>query len=471
MAASLSGLDSLSCEYIVPTSDTPLNVVNRWSDTKIERPALVVTPKNEQDVQAAIRIARDNKLTIVTGGGGHGTFVIVGPSSLYLDMKNFKKIDLNKENGTVQVGGGVVAGELLKTLAAEGYYTPLTNSNAVGVVGAIIGGGNTPWTGLHGWMADIVISFNLVTAAGEIVHVSGVSTGKDLALFNALCGAGHGLGVITSVETSAYPISRLNMTDDKIWTRTLIFPPPALETAAQAFLDLSRLSPAAGMSLAFARSPPGTPAAGAPIVALGFAYFGPAEEGEREAALLFKEDVAGKAIFASTDGVPIPNLNDKFEPQNVHGGHKAIASCRLEKIDLAAIKAAFEKWLAATTEYPDAQMTPLVISATNSTRYTEAGQMSSGAAKFLECRNRGLSAMIVAICQKEDTRVALAKFMDDTIAVIRKGDEGTKPRSFPNNLRFGVNLEEMFDKERLEELRGVKKLWDADGIFWSPYEA
>ncbi|KAJ4327148.1 hypothetical protein N0V84_002410 [Fusarium piperis] len=464
MAASLSGLDSV--KHLAASTERP----SRWSDTKIEQPALILIPRTEQDVQAALSFAKTNTLSVVASGGGHGAFVTVGPKTLYLDMKEFKTIELNKEKGTVRVGGGVVTGELSKTLAKKGYYTPLPNSNAVGVVGCVIGGGNTPLNGLHGWMADIVVSFRAVTAGGDIIEVSSSSTGKELTLFNALCGAGHGISVITSIETSVYPIADLNMAEDKVWTRSLVFPVSAIDTAAQLFLDLLRPPPAASITLLGMRSPPGTPAAGVPIIVLGYSYFGPAEEAEKHAALLFQEDMVSKAIMANTVFVPMENINDKLDPLNTHGGYKSIASCRLEKTNIEAIKNAFQQWLSVTTKYPDSQKSPLALSSHNGTKLTELGQENPGSAKFVESRDRGISAQIVTICKKEETMAALTEFMDDTIAELRKGDPGSVPRSFPNNLRFGINLEEMFDKERLAELREIKKLWDADGLFWSPFK-
>ncbi|KAM5349394.1 hypothetical protein ACJ41O_005899 [Fusarium nematophilum] len=469
MAAPLSGLDSLRCEFLVPDSNTPPELVSRWSDTNISLPRLVVTPTNQRDIQAAIGIAKTNGLTVVTGGGGHGTFVTIGSRTLYLDMRHFKAIQLDKERGTVRVGGGVLTGELLKALAVDSYYTPLPNSNAVGVVGCVLGGGSTTLNGLHGWMADIAVSFCLVAAEGNTIEVSSSSSGKDLTLFHALCGAGHGLGVITSMTTRAYPISGLNMTEGKIWSRTLIFPAPAIEMAAEIFLGLGRPLPAASTSISFLRSPPGTPAAGSPIIILGYLFYGPAEEAEAEAAALSNEDVARKALVAKTELIPFTNMNDKFEPQNIHGGHKAIASCRLERTDAKAIKSAFEKWASVTEKFPDAQRSPLVVSSFNSTRHTELGETDLGAAKFLESRSRDISAMFVAICEKENTMTVLTRCLDDTMAVFRESDAGVTPRSFPNNLRFGMDSEEMFDRKRLTELRHIKEAWDAEGIFWSPY--
>lgn len=178
MAILLSGLNTLKCGIIFPNSDDSYQGLPRWSTTNVGKPALVVIPETEKDVQAAILVARDNNLSIVTGGGGHGTFVPVGSENMYIDMSRFRNIKLDKDHGIVQVGGGVLSGELLRALASHGYYTPLPNSNAVGVVGCILGGGSTAFNGLHGYMADIVISFRLVTSEGDIIEVGPSSPGN-----------------------------------------------------------------------------------------------------------------------------------------------------------------------------------------------------------------------------------------------------------------------------------------------------
>lgn len=294
---------------------------------------------------------------------------------------------------------------------------------------------------------------------------------SGLALFNGLCGAGHGLGVITSVKTSAYPITDLNMTKDQIWTRSLIFPASAIDTAVQAFMDLPSPSPAARNGITFLRSPPGTPSPGAPIVIVGSTYFGPGDKAEAEAAVLFREDITSKAFRASTDMVPMTSLNDNYEPQNTRGGHKSLASCRLKVMQSEAIKTAFNQWLSATEKYPDARRSLLAITSHNSARHEELAQDQTNRSKFVESRDRGFSVFAIAICNGLDTMAGLTEWFNDTMAGFREADKPRVPRSFPNNLRFGMSLYELFDRERLLELKRIKQIWDADKLFWSPYEA
>ncbi|KAI0142183.1 hypothetical protein BJ166DRAFT_540936 [Pestalotiopsis sp. NC0098] len=460
----ITGLNSFQCEYFVPSPEGPDRGFTRWSDTRISQPSLVVIPENETDVQAAIKLARANKLCIVTGGGGHGTFVSVGPQNLYLDMRKFQTIALDKGKQTVRVGGGVVTGDLIRSLASDGYYTALPNSNAVGVVGCVIGAGSTPLNGLHGFMVDMVHSFRVVVSEDTVVEVDASSFGEHLSLFNALRGAGHGLGVITAITTSAYPISRLKMTDDKICIRSLAFPAASIDEAIQSYLALSRPSPRLSNTLTFLR----IPVTGVPIISISSTCFGSRQDSENDANALYSEEFVEKATRASTDMIPMESLNDRFEPQNAHGGHKSIASCRLSIMKAETIKLAFESWLSATEKVTGASRSIVAISRFNSTKHHELGE-GSNVGTFIKSRDRDFSAMTVVLCKGADEMDVMTEYMNNLMVMFRGADAEHAPRSFPNNLRFGIDLEEMFDAQRLSELNRIKHVWDSDGVFWSPY--
>ena len=62
---------------------------------------------------------------------------------------------------------------------------------------------------------DNVVAFHLITAKGKALNLSASSTGEELALFNALCGGGHGIGVVTSVTLKVFPLARLKMADNQ----------------------------------------------------------------------------------------------------------------------------------------------------------------------------------------------------------------------------------------------------------------
>jgi fumiquinazoline A oxidase len=63
------------------------------------------------------------------------------------------------------------------------------------MVGATIGAGIGPLQGLHGLIADALLSVRMVTATGDLITVSNTSNPD---LFWAIRGAGANFGIITS---------------------------------------------------------------------------------------------------------------------------------------------------------------------------------------------------------------------------------------------------------------------------------
>lgn len=137
------------CKAFVPDPSVPLQqIVSRWSDSGVERPALVVVPQTTADVVDAVSYAKKHKLRVAAASGGHGSFLPVNASTLYLDMAGFNSIDVDTTRNVARLGGGVLAGELLARLYEAGYYGPTPNSKAVGMAGFVLGGGNVGFFGI-----------------------------------------------------------------------------------------------------------------------------------------------------------------------------------------------------------------------------------------------------------------------------------------------------------------------------------
>ncbi|KND94327.1 6-hydroxy-D-nicotine oxidase [Tolypocladium ophioglossoides CBS 100239] len=469
MAPAILGTDGLSCPFVIPNHDTPLgDVLPRWSASHLSHPAIIVTPKTEDDVVSAIHLAKQNGFRLIPGGGGHGTFVPIDSETVYVDMKAFKSIELDKPSDIVRLGAGVLTGELLKSLAADGRYTTVSNSNAVGVVGSLLGGGTTSQNGLQGFMVDNVLSFRLITAEGKTVEASSSSAGEELALFHALCGAGHGLGVVTAATMKTYPIADLGLSEDKIWTRTLVFPPPALKDVAEAFVAVQHPAGPLNLQITFLRSPPGTPAAGSPIIILSATYYGPSADAEKAAAGLFDASLVQKAIKADTALLPLSRINDGLEPLNAHGGFKSMNAARLAALKPESISATFATWLQTTEKLPDAGRTAFVFHRFDPTKLQSNGATQQSKDKFVEGRDRGFTVMAVPWCYSPDSWGKLAAFVDEVLSICRRGDAGAA-RTLPNTMKLGADLGELFSDERVRELQRVKKTWDAEDVFWSPY--
>ncbi|CAG8417517.1 unnamed protein product [Penicillium salamii] len=468
----MSDFSSLTSEaMIVDTTASLCHPISRWSEKGIhEQPAIVIVPETEQDILAAIDYAHENALQVLPAGGGHGSFVDVGSKTLYLDLKRFNQIEVDEAARTVRVGGGVVTGDLVKALTDKGFYTTWTNSNAVGVVGSILGGGNPTMCGLHGMMIDQVLSVHLITADGKTMEVSTSSTGDELALFHAICGAGFGLGVIISLDMRIFPMANLRLSLGCVWVRKLIFPAPAIEFAVNVFDKLQPPTSETAVSLVFARAPPTAPSPGAAMIVLTATYYGPSDEAEAAVPILFEKDIVNKAIVAQTAPTPLAMLNDPLAHFDVHGGFKDIQSAAISKISALNTMAAFDKWLHFTTQYEDATRTTLVLSSFNPEKQIEVSKTQEGKARYFDHHERGFQALIISWSETKSTELAATDFAKEIKTLYRQDSLASElPRTLVNNIAPDTKLEELFPEEKVEELKKVVGVWDPMGLFWRPW--
>lgn len=475
MSSSLPPL-SLTCDVKFPIQDDNLHDhVVRWTDIHVSLPAVVVTPESEQNVIAATQYAKDNGLRVVVAGGGHAPFVPVTSKTLYLDMHHFKSVALDEASSTVTIGGGVLTGELLSSLLEKGFYTTLPNSSAVGVVGAVLGVGNGPFNSLHGLMADNVKSARIVTASNDGVSARDVglsSTDDEKALFAALCGAGHGLGAVVSLTLKAYRLADLKLDGgDQIWQRRAIFPGPAVRDAAKTYVSLLPLKGPTAVTLLFARSPPGTPRPGSPIILLVGSYFGPATEAEASpvGSILLGSDVAAKAAMTVTEGVPLAKIHASTEPFNAPGGSKFLDGTFLHSINEDIIVSLFEKYVAFTDERPDLWSSYLAIAAWDNTKALELGSTPERKENFFVARDRSL-LVLNAIWSKAggaETEAESETYVAGLKRIASSG-ESAPAISFANNLIFPATITDYYPQDKVEELQKIKERWDPAGLFWSP---
>ncbi|UKZ80585.1 hypothetical protein TrVFT333_008347 [Trichoderma virens FT-333] len=458
------GTNLLACPFTIPDpkSSAP-ELLSRWSDTFIE------SPQQSSSLQTQNKM-RPSWLSYPHPFKG----AVPGPQESPIHH-------LGQAKGTSSSRGGVLTGTLLRHLFEQGYFTAVVNSNSVGVVGSLLGGGNTSVNGIVGWIADSVVSLRVVTAAGEILQVGPSSTGEDLALFNALCGAGHGLCVVVAATLRVYPLSSLNLsptskddTTPSIWSRTMIFPQTAIDTAVDAFLAFAPPPEPMNIIFGFSRGPPGTPLAGKPIIVLTGTYYGPTSEAEASpaGASLLHPSLVEKALKADTVQIPFPNINNGVEPLNAHGGLKSMSSARVSRLSPQAIKAAFTKYLAVTEKYPDAARTVFMFQSFNSSKLAQFGTTPEGRGKFVEARDRGFCTVGVLWCSEPATRDALVTFFEEATAILQKDDEedGLAPRVFPGTMKFLPGRRDLLPEEKLAELDRLHRKWNGDELFWSPYK-
>ncbi|KAF2812075.1 FAD-binding domain-containing protein, partial [Mytilinidion resinicola] len=459
------------CTVTIPKGDEDLHsIISRWSDLGVKLPFAVVVPSTEEDIIAVINFASQNSLHVVPGGGGHGVFVPIGEKTIYLDMKNFNSVAVNKEESSVTIGGGAVTGEIIKACVAEGCYTLTGNSDALGVAGYFLGGGNSFITGLHGLAVDHVLSIRVASASGSVITLTPSSTGAEASLFSTLRGAGHGLTAILSLTLRTFPIAALSLPDSKIWNRKLILPGTAIAQAATLFTSL--LPPPGPLLpvLIFGRAPPGTPAAGAPMLIISANYYGPSASAEAAAAPLLTPEASATAILATTTLVDFTAMNASSAAMSAHGGFKETYNAMLATISPASITSAFAQFVAFGAANPSAAARTYAVFGAWSTGAQLANAAIPNNKTYFAHRDRGVFFQFTPWYTDPATRGAADAAARGVVRTVRESDDasGLERVIFANNMIFGQEMGEVYTREGLEEVTAVKREWDPKGVFWSP---
>ncbi|THC91445.1 hypothetical protein EYZ11_009091 [Aspergillus tanneri] len=194
-----------------------------------DRPVLGLDGDPEQ-IQTAVRFARDRRLRPVTKNTGHdltgrpsapGSFQIATHRLKYINYaKDFNPVGSKDEPGVgpaVTLGGGILGGELYEAAAAGGYTAIAGLCSTVGVAGGFIqGGGLSMLSPALGLASD---------NAGKIVTANEY---QNTDLFWALRGGGGGtFGVVVDVTVRVYPAttavhvtmdSNITAVDEDFWT-------------------------------------------------------------------------------------------------------------------------------------------------------------------------------------------------------------------------------------------------------------
>jgi FAD/FMN-containing dehydrogenase len=168
------------------------------------RPAVVVQPRDADDVAHAVRAAQDLGLELAVKGGGHS---VAGHSTIdrgmLVDLSSMRRVIIDPAARIGRAQGGVTAG--LFTVAAQehGLITPFGDTGSVGLGGLTLGGGIGWLVRKHGLTIDSLAGAELVTADGRIRTVD---ADNDPDLFWAIRGGGGNFGIVTELRFRLHPL-------------------------------------------------------------------------------------------------------------------------------------------------------------------------------------------------------------------------------------------------------------------------
>ncbi|NMO98042.1 FAD-binding oxidoreductase [Paenibacillus lemnae] len=171
-----------------------------WDPHTDRFPKVFVFAQKTQDVANAIRWARKNNVPIRPRSGRHALEPNLSQvnGGIVIDVSDLRKIQLNKNSGTVVVGTGNRVGRIVDTLARQGYIAPFGDSPTVGIGGITPGGGIGPLQRTTGLISDNLIELKMVDAKGRILRANHKQN-ADL-LWASRGGGGGNFGIYTEYK-------------------------------------------------------------------------------------------------------------------------------------------------------------------------------------------------------------------------------------------------------------------------------
>jgi FAD/FMN-containing dehydrogenase len=248
-----------------PGYDEARTLYNAMIDNK---PAVIVRCAGVADVMEGVKFAAANGLLLSVRGGGHnvaGNAVCDG--GLMLDLSTMNSVRVDPKAKRAYAEGGATWSDYDAETQAFGLGSTGGLISATGVAGLTLGGGIGWLQGKYGLACDNVISFDMVTADGELVTASAE---ENSDLYWGLRGGGGNFGVVVSFEFTLHEIG-------PFLAGMLLYPLAEAKESLAAFRDFLAETPDELGALAGLVTAPD----GAPVLALVFVYNGDLDEGAR----------------------------------------------------------------------------------------------------------------------------------------------------------------------------------------------
>jgi FAD/FMN-containing dehydrogenase len=279
-----------------------------WNAAIDRKPGLIVRCLGTADVISAVKFARDNRLLVAVRGGGHniaGNAVCDG--GLMIDLSAMASVRVDPDARRMWVEPGATLADVDRETQAFGLAVPTGINSTTGIAGLTLGGGFGWITRKYGLTVDSLMSADVVTANGELVHANAT---ENQELFWALRGGGGNFGVVTSFEFKLHPVG------PEVLAGLVVHP---FENAPDLLKDYRRLAATAPDELTcwtVMRKAPPLPFLpqewhGREIMALAMCYCGSIEDGQKATREL---RALGKPIADVVSPMPFAAWQQAFDP-------------------------------------------------------------------------------------------------------------------------------------------------------------
>jgi FAD/FMN-containing dehydrogenase len=293
-----------------------------WAKPVGRAPRAVIHCRTAEDVQAAIRAARDCDLPLSVRGGGHDWAGRALCDGIVIDLSAMNGVVVGPDDHTARVSGGARAGDVA-AVADPLHLAPVAGSvGAVGMAGFTLGGGYGPLIGRFGLALDNLVAAEVVLADGRLVVAR--PDNEDELLW-ALRGGGGNFGVVTTMHHRLHDLPNVR-------AGLLVYPFSEAKSVLQRCADLAAAIPEdLTVQLGFVAGPDG-----APVVFVAPTWCGLPAEGEAGVAPFLK---LGTLLAGTVDVKSYGESLRAFDGHFANGQRVFMETCSLPALDGAGLDA------------------------------------------------------------------------------------------------------------------------------------
>jgi len=224
--------DELSGGFSMPGDDRYAAATAVWAKRVDPAPRVVVHCRTPQDVQSAVRIARDCDVALSVRGGGHDWAGRALCDGIVIDLRDMNAVVVGSVK-TVRISGGARAADVLAATDPLGLVAVTGSVGAVGMAGLTLGGGYGPLIGRFGLALDNLVAAQVILADGQLVCAN---QHNEEELFWALRGAGGNFGVVTAMHHRLHELPSVR-------SGVLIYPFSEAKAVLERCADIAAFTP------------------------------------------------------------------------------------------------------------------------------------------------------------------------------------------------------------------------------------